>query len=150
MKTSSKFAFLMMILFSARSAYAHAAHTAPATTEQVAVAQKLVDKHFEIWNGTDRSKYQQSFAEIYSRDFFVADYNGVATGYDAIVALIQKVQSEHPGFKFTPAPITINHGLGRVTWGYGPHENPNLVTGEDIFTIDDGKISSARVFLNGK
>lgn len=87
---------------------------------------------------------------MYAEDFFVADESGVARGHEAVGALIAKVQREHPGFVFTPEPIQWNHGIGRVAWGYGPRDNPNLVRGEDIFTIDDGKLASARVFLNRK
>jgi hypothetical protein len=148
MKASSKLGLLLFALFPAHSTHAQVIELAPATHEQVEVAQKLIDRHFEIWNSSDSSKYRQSFAEIYSTDFFVADHDHVAKGYDAVVAMIRKVQSEHPGFKFTAKPIAINHGLGRVTWGYGPRDNPDLVTGEDIFMIDNDKISSTRVFLN--
>ena len=42
------------------------------------------------------------------------------------------------------------HGVGRVTWSYGPASNPDLIRGEDIFTITDGKLASTRVFLNKK
>jgi hypothetical protein len=150
MKRSSKFGLLVLALISATSARAQVLDVTSTSPEQVAIAQKLIDRHFEIWNSSDSSKYKKTFDEIYTKDFFAANYKGIAKGYDAIVALIEKTQSEHPGFKFSPKPITINHGLGRVTWGYGPRENPNLVAGEDIFTIDDGKISSARVFLNNK
>ncbi|MDE1146419.1 MAG: nuclear transport factor 2 family protein [Azospirillaceae bacterium] len=158
MKTPSKFGLLMLALFSTAAAATHSAHaaraqtqvldTAPATNEQIASAQTLIDKHFALWNSNDVSKYRQAYDEIYAKNFLMADYSGLARNYDDVVALIQKVQSAHPGFHFTPKPVAINHGLGRVTWGYGPADNPTLITGEDIFTIEGGKISSLRVFLN--
>ncbi|WP_237181424.1 nuclear transport factor 2 family protein [Paraburkholderia tropica] len=113
-------------------------------------AQHLIDLHFEIWNDPNPTSRAAKFPLVYSHHFFVADESGVATGYEAVGRLIEQLRGSHEGFVFTPDPIAWNHGLGRVTWGYGPRDNPNLVRGEDIFTIKDGKLASARVFLNRK
>ncbi|MEG3131121.1 nuclear transport factor 2 family protein [Pantoea cypripedii] len=110
--------------------------------------QQLIDRHFAIWNNTDAVERAKGFADVYTPDFFVADYDGLSEGAERVTAAINKVQSQHPGFVFTPAPVEWNHGIARVTWGYGPKENPYLVRGEDVFTVSNGKLSSARVFLN--
>ncbi|CAG9209220.1 4-hydroxythreonine-4-phosphate dehydrogenase [Paraburkholderia tropica] len=111
-------------------------------------AQHLIDLHFEIWNDPNPASRAAKFPQAYSQNFFVADESGVATGYEAVGRLIEQLRGSHEGFVFTPDPIAWNHGVGRVTWGYGPRDNPNRVRGEDIFTIEDGKLTSARVFLN--
>ena len=113
-----------------------------------ALAQQLVDLHFNIWNDPEPKNWPTKFSQAYAPNFSVADPKALASGYVSVGQLIQRVQSEHAGFVFTPDPITWNHGLGRVTWGYGPRSNPNLVRGEDIFTIKDGKLASMHVFLN--
>ncbi|MDI9221376.1 nuclear transport factor 2 family protein [Pantoea sp. EA-12] len=120
------------------------------TTAQIAPAglQQLIDRHFAIWNNTDAVEREKAFAAVYSSDFFVADYDGLNAGADRVNAAISRVQSQHPGFIFTPADVEWNHGIARVTWGYGPKDNPYLVRGEDVFTVSEGKLSSARVFLN--
>ncbi|MDF7647393.1 nuclear transport factor 2 family protein [Erwiniaceae bacterium L1_54_3] len=120
------------------------------TTAQIAPAglQQLIDRHFAIWNNTDAVEREKAFAAVYSSDFFVADYDGLNAGADRVNAAIGRVQSQHPGFIFTPAAVEWNHGIARVTWGYGPKDNPYLVRGEDVFTVSEGKLSSARVFLN--
>lgn len=110
--------------------------------------QQLIDRHFAIWNSTDVAEREKAFAAVYSSDFFVADYDGLNEGTDRVNAAISKVQSQHPGFIFTPAPVEWNHGIARVTWGYGPKDNPYLVKGEDVFTISEGRLSSARVFIS--
>ncbi|ORM90280.1 4-hydroxythreonine-4-phosphate dehydrogenase [Pantoea cypripedii] len=110
--------------------------------------QQLIDRHFAIWNNTDAVERAKGFADVYTPDFFVADYDGLSEGAERVTAAINKVQSQHPGFIFTPAPVEWNHGIARVTWGYGPKENPYLVRGEDVFTVSNGKLSSARVFLS--
>ena len=110
--------------------------------------QQLIDRHFAIWNSTDAAAREKAFAAVYSSDFFVADYDGLNEGAERVNAAISKVQSQHPGFIFTPAPVEWNHGIARVTWGYGPKDNTYLVKGEDVFTISEGRLSSARVFIS--
>lgn len=115
---------------------------------EVETAQRLVDLHFSIWNDTDKATRFAKFASAYTLDFFVADYADKATDYLSVNELIDRVQGRHAGFVFTPDPISWNHGLGRVTWGYGPKEHPNLIRGEDIFTVSNGRLSSAHVFID--
>ncbi|MEX3634115.1 nuclear transport factor 2 family protein [Paraburkholderia sp. BR14320] len=116
--------------------------------QDIVVAQHLIDRHFEIWNERDKAMRVGKFPTVYTPDIFVSDYAEIASGYANVNRLIERVQTEHAGFAFTPDPVSWNHGLGRVTWGYGPKDNPNLVRGEDIFSIHDGKLASLRVFLN--
>ncbi|ALM86043.1 hypothetical protein [Bordetella sp. N] len=120
------------------------------TPQDIAAAQRLIDLHFDIWNDSNAANWASKFPQVYTANFFVADYQGMATGYEEVAKLLKRVQGEHAGFVFTPEPISWNHGVGRVTWGYGPQDNPNLVRGEDIFTIEDGKLASARVFIDKK
>lgn len=110
-------------------------------------AQRLIDVHFEIWNDTDNVARRTRFEQVYARDFSVAEYAGIATGYAEVDRLLSRLQTQHPGFHFTPAPVNWNHGIGRVTWGFGPSGSPNAVRGEDIFTIENGKLASFHVFL---
>ena len=120
----------------------------PDTHDAADVAQRLIDIHFSIWNDADSHSRELKFDQVYTQDFFVADQSGVAAGYAEVNRLIEQLQGTHAGFRFTPAPITWNHGVGRVVWSYGPRGNPDQVHGEDIFTIKDGKLASAHVFLD--
>lgn len=120
----------------------------PDMHDAVDVAQRLIDIHFSIWNDADSHSRELKFDQVYTQDFFVADQSGVAAGYAEVNRLIEQLQGTHAGFRFTPAPITWNHGVGRVVWSYGPRGNPDQVHGEDIFTIKDGKLASAHVFLD--
>lgn len=139
---------LLAALNALPAASSHGLNDMKNTTQDIAAAQHLIDLHFEIWNDTNPDNWGAKFARVYTTDFFVADYQGMATGYDQVAKLLARVQGEHAGFVFSPDPITWNHGVGRVTWGYGPQDKPNLVRGEDIFTIENGKLASARVFIN--
>lgn len=118
--------------------------------QDVTVVQQLINRHFDIWNDTNPAQRLQKYPGVYTPDIFVADYAGQAVGYAAMQQKIDEVHGKHAGFLFSPEPATWNHGLGRVTWGYGPANAPNLVRGEDIFTIEDGKLASLRVFIDNK
>jgi hypothetical protein len=143
-------ALTLAVLAAPPLAYAQGTKTMSTSHDEAALAQRLIDLHFDIWNDTNPAHWKAKWAQVYTSDFYVADYDAKAVGEAALGKLIQKVQGEHAGFRFSPEPITWNHGIGRVTWGYGPAANPNLVRGEDIFTIRDGKLASAHVFLDKK
>jgi len=118
--------------------------------QDLAIAQSLIDTHFEIWNNTDPVARLALFPAAYTPEVIVADYAGIASGYTDINEMIDRVLTQHVGFTFTPDPVAWNHGLGRVTWGYGPKANPGLIRGEDIFTVHNGKLASLHVFLDSK
>jgi hypothetical protein len=150
MKTLITTGFLLSVLLAGTNiSFAENTTMNISTTEVMPSGlQQLIDRHFAIWNNTDAVERVKGFADVYTSDFFVADYDGLFEGTERVTAAINRVQSQHPGFIFTPAPVEWNHGVARVTWGYGPKENPYLVRGEDVLTVSNGKLSSARVFLN--
>lgn len=116
--------------------------------QDLATVQQLIDRHFEIWNDTDPARRALRHAALYTHDVFVADYAGSARGHAQVDAKLAGLQQRFAGFTFRPAPAAWNHGIGRVTWSYGPDEDPGRVRGEDIFTIEDGKLASLRVFID--
>ncbi|WP_312209651.1 nuclear transport factor 2 family protein [Pseudescherichia sp.] len=150
MKMTIHFGLVLAALLMLPVAHSRETKTMTTSAQDITIAQRLIDHHFAIWNDRNPASRIEEFAQVYTPDFFAADEDGVTTGYASVVKMIEKVQAGHPGFTFTPDPISWNYGIGRVTWGYGPKENPNLVRGEDIFTLQDGKISSARVFIDNK
>ncbi len=119
-------------------------------TDDVALAQQLINRHFDIWNDRDAAHWDAKFPQVYTPDVLVADYGGVATGYSDLAHLVARVQADHIGFRFAPNPVAWNHGIGRVSWSYGPKDNPEQIRGEDIFTVKDGKLASLRVFIDKK
>lgn len=149
MKTFIRTGFLLAALLAGTNTSFAKDITMNITTTEAAPAglQQLIDRHFAIWNNQDAVERATRFADVYTSDFYVADNEGLSEGAERVNAAISKVQSQHPGFVFTPAPVEWNHGIARVTWGYGPQDKPCLVNGEDIFTVSNGKLSSARVFL---
>ena len=118
------------------------------SSSETTLAQQLIDRHFHIWNDPNPTSRATKFAAVYAPDIFVADHGGKAEGYQNVNSLIERVQTQHTGFLFSPEPISWNHGLGRVRWGYGPKNNADLVRGEDIFIVRDGKLAGMHVFLD--
>jgi len=94
------------------------------TAPDIAVVQALIDRHFDIWNDHNPENWPAKFTVVYASQFYVADDAGVANGYGEVAQLIQRVQADHPDYTFRPDPVAWNHGLGRVTWGYGPKAQP--------------------------
>jgi hypothetical protein len=137
-------------LLLASLAHAQEVHTMDTGERDVKVVQQLIDRHFAIWNDTDGAHRTARYADLYTENILVADYAGMAVGYAKLDQMIAGVQGKHAGFKFRPDPVTWNHGLGRVTWGYGPDSAPDQIRGEDIFTIEGGKLASLRVFIDKK
>lgn len=144
----TKTLLLAVLLAGTNNVFAETPMNIETTQDAPAGLQQLIDRHFAIWNNTDASERANAFSAVYASNFFVADYAGLNQGADRVNGAISKVQAQHPGFIFTPAPVEWNHGIARVAWGYGPKDNPFLVRGEDIFTVSGGKLASARVFLS--
>lgn len=141
-------AIWLAALSASQSAYSEKATIMDTSQQDIGTAQALIDRHFAIWNEQDPGNWAALFPQTYTVDFVVADYAGIASGYAELTRLLQRVQGAHAGFSFTPNPVEWNHGIGRVTWSYGPPDQPRLISGEDIFTIKDGKLSGMHVFIN--
>lgn len=139
---------LLITVLITQLAHSQDLQTMSPDAQNIATAQKLIDQHFAIWNERDGQVRIQQFAKIYSDDFSVADYAATAQGFAEVNQVIERVQSQHEGFRFSPEPIAWNHGIGRVRWGFGPVNEPDKVRGEDIFTMRDGKLLSMHVFLD--
>ena len=52
-------------------------------------------------------------------------------------------------FSFVPLGVAIgHHGLGYLRWQAGPKDGPVVVTGVDVATVIDGKITQLWVLLD--
>jgi hypothetical protein len=111
---------------------------------------KLLKDHIQLWNETDQEKRILLASKIYSDDIQVIDPNLILNGRDEIVNFIGTLLDKNPKFHFTlPKPAEIHHEKAILSWHFGPDSNPDLISGYDIFTIENGLISSFLVFVNG-
>ncbi len=87
---------------------------------------------------------------IYTADATFFEVDEVATGYEAVNTIIQNVLEKMPAdFVFhATQPAMINHNVGRFSWGVGPANGQDVVTGTDVALFRDGRIQALYVFLD--
>jgi hypothetical protein len=112
---------------------------------------KLLEQNlYEVMNERDSRKRRSAMERIYTPDATFFEVDEVATGYDAVNAMIESVIQKMPSdFIFhTTQTVSENHNVGRLSWGVGPVNGPDAVTGTDIALFKDGRIQSLYVFLD--
>lgn len=115
----------------------------------VAKNKALVQRHFEIWNGTDEDSRIAAMNDIYASNIEVVDHHFVATGIAEINTFVNGLHNKYPGYKFTVKSIESHHNLIRVYWQNGPKSKPDAVTGMDLFVMENGKAQKLYVFVDG-
>ena len=110
----------------------------------------LITEHFTVWSDRNESTRREGIEKIYSDDILViAHYR--FNGLPKIDVYIDDLLAERPAYRFAiRAPVESHHNIARVNWTFGPPTDPERVTGQDIFTFEDGKIQSLLVFLDKK
>ena len=113
-------------------------------------SELLVRNLDQVMNERDPVKRRAAMESIYTADAAFFEVDEVATGYDAVHAIIQSVLEKIPAhFVFhATKPVMENHGVGRLSWGVGPVGGPDVVTGTDIALFREGRIQSLYVFLD--
>lgn len=113
-------------------------------------SELLVQDLDQAMNERDPAKRRAAMESIYPADAAFFEVDEVATGYDAVNAIIQSVLEKIPAdFVFqATGPVMENHGVGRLSWGVGPVGGPDVVTGTDMALFRDGRIQSLYVFLD--
>jgi hypothetical protein len=112
---------------------------------------KLLEQNlYQVMNERDSRKRRSAMERIYTPDATFFEVDEVATGYDELNAIIESIVQKMPGdFIFhTTQPVSENHDVGRLSWGAGPVNGPDAVTGTDIALFKDGRIRSLYVFLD--
>ena len=117
--------------------------------EDLAKNKALVQRHFEIWNGTDEGNRIAAMKEIYASDIEVVDNHFTATGIEEVNKFVNILHDKLPGYKFTVKSVETHHNLIRIYWENGPKSKPNKVTGMDLFVIENGKAQKLYVFVDG-
>ncbi len=104
----------------------------------------------QVMNQRDPAKRRAAIQNLYAADATFFEVDAVATGHDAVNAIIQGLLEKiPPHFVFHPTkPAMENHNVGRLSWGVGPVGGPDVVTGTDVALFKDGRIQSLYVFLD--
>ncbi|HEY1642656.1 MAG TPA: nuclear transport factor 2 family protein [Streptosporangiaceae bacterium] len=110
----------------------------------------VVARYLSCWNETDPAARRKLIDSTWAADASYCDPMARVRGHDEIDATIAAVQSQFPGFVFTPAgPADAHHSQVRFSWGAGPAGAEPAVVGFDVaVTGDDGKITTVLGFLD--
>ncbi|MDB4923017.1 nuclear transport factor 2 family protein [Mucilaginibacter sp.] len=113
-------------------------------------AKKLVKAHLRIWSEPDHTKRLTLANEIYADNIQVVDPETILNGKAEVNDFIGGLLKQNPGFEFTLAkPIETHHNTAILSWQFGPPSRPDAITGQDIFTVAEGRIVSLLVFVDG-
>lgn len=111
----------------------------------------LVEDHINIWNEQDETKRNTLMQAAYAENIDMVDRHFIATGYTQINGFVNGLQQKNPGARFTHVkPIDTHHNIARLYWQFGTKEQPALVTGMDMFVIENGKVEKLYVFVDGQ
>ena len=80
----------------------------------------------------------------------MVDRHFIAQGIDDISKFIVELQTKNPEFKFTAKSVETNHNIVRLYWQFGSKEKTAVVSGMDLFVIENGKVQKLYVFVDQK
>lgn len=116
----------------------------------VVTAINLVEDHLKGWAEPDPHARLTLLQKIYSRDIKVIDPGTILKGCAEVSDFIGDLLSKNPGFNFRIArPIEVHHNTAILLWEFGPATQPDKISGQDIFTLKDGRITSFIIFVEG-
>ena len=132
------------------SAPEQAGSDSPADRDYIETIIKLVENHLLVWKEADPDKRLVLAKAVYKEDIQVTDPGVILTGYAEVSDFIGQLLQNNPGFVFRMAePIEAHHNTALLSWQFGPLPQPDLITGKDVFSITEGRISSILVFVAG-
>jgi hypothetical protein len=110
----------------------------------------LVTKHMETLSEQNAAKREAAIREIYATDVAVIEPFFVTTGHTKLSGVIEKLHQDNPGYTFQAAkPIDTHNNVARLSWQFGPPAKPDAISGQDFLLLQDGKIQTLYVFING-
>jgi len=107
----------------------------------------------QIFNERDASIRRAAIAKHMAVTCIFIDPHAAHQGHAAIDDACVAVLKDTEGFVFIErgAPEVLHHlgntYVGKLKWGFGPMGEPSKVLGEDVVTIEDGKIARLYTFL---
>ncbi len=111
---------------------------------------EIVKNHLKIWNEKDETKRTALLNQFYASDVEMVDRHFIAGGKDEISKFIVELQTKNPDFRFTDKSVETNHNIVRLYWQFGSKEKSAVVSGMDLFVIENGKVQKLYVFVDGK
>jgi hypothetical protein len=90
-------------------------------------------------------------ADVYAENIEMVDSHFIAVGHQEINGFVNGLQKKDPTSKFTHSKaVDVNHNIARLYWQHGSPEQPDAVTGMDLFVFENGKAVKLYVFVDKK
>lgn len=113
--------------------------------------RSLVEKHLAIWNERQEDNRNVLMADVYAENIEMVDSHFIAVGHQEINGFVHGLQKKDPTSKFTHSKaVDVNHNIARLYWQHGSPEEPDAVTGMDLFVFENGKAVKLYVFVDKK
>ncbi|MXO06752.1 glyoxalase [Flavobacterium sp. HBTb2-11-1] len=110
----------------------------------------IIENHLKIWNEKDEVKRKALLNKVYDTDIEMVDRHFVAEGIEDISKFIVELQAKNPDFRFTAKSVETNHNIVRLYWQFGSKAKPSVVSGMDLFVIENNKVQKLYVFVDQK
>lgn len=110
----------------------------------------IVGNHLKIWNERDEAKRKVLLNQVYAADVEMVDRHFIAEGFEDISKFIVELQTKNPDFRFSAKSIETNHNIVRLYWQFGSKAKPSVVSGMDLFVIENNKVQKLYVFVDQK
>jgi len=109
----------------------------------------LLEKHLAIWSERDEQIRNRNIAEVYAPGIEIIDPHFVLNGYSQLNSLIEDLHKKFPDYKFTmKKPVEHHNNVARLYWQLGSESKPDVETGMDVVTIENGLIKTLIVFID--
>ncbi|MFC3562833.1 nuclear transport factor 2 family protein [Pedobacter jamesrossensis] len=114
-----------------------------------ALAIVLIEKHLDLWSERNSEFRKNELASVYSSLVTIHDPIAGLIRFEELNSFIDDLLRKFSNFKFSiMEPIDVHGEVARLSWAFGPEDNPEEVTGQDFFIFMDGKIISLSIFLD--
>lgn len=123
--------------------------SSPVTPSPEAIAELLRALVMEVFDEHDPVRRAGAMPRVFASDVHFVDPAGVHAGHEEVEQAVLALHARLPDYRFnlTSEPQAIAYS-GRVTWAFGPPDDPRRVTGMDVIMVRDERVSTLLTFLD--
>lgn len=111
--------------------------------------ETIANNYIAAWNEAEPTRRNGLLAAAFAEDIRYHDPIMQADCHDGIGALIEGVQKQFPGFRFSLKGKPDGFGDHiRFSWGLGPEGDEAIIEGTDFGVVEDGRLKRVIGFLD--
>ncbi len=111
---------------------------------------EIIENHLKIWNEKEETKRTSLLNQFYASDVEMLDRHFITIGQKEISKFIVELHQKNPDFSFSAKSLETNHNIARLYWQFGSKTKPAVVSGMDLFVIENGRVQKLYVFVDEK